>query len=64
MKIVKKFKGEHYNTVDFKQRHNFLRAQREAGFSLKDTRSFGFKCSKKGWKTCLSKLPRNLGILL
>jgi hypothetical protein len=44
-----------------KNKHNFIRPFRQAGFSLPQVKELGFKCSKNLWKSCTNTYNRHLG---
>lgn len=51
-----------YKNTKSKNKHPFIRALKQAGFTKKECLSFNFKCGKKLWKSCMKTSDRDLGL--
>jgi hypothetical protein len=47
--------------MKLKEKHNFIRPLRKAGFSRAEVNELGFNCGKLMWTKCLNERKRNLG---
>ena len=56
--------AELVNAIHKKKHHSYAKSLKDAGFSLKECKDFGFEFGKILWSNCDNNSPRCLGLTI